>query len=197
MEAGVTLTDPASVFLCADTAFGQDITVGPNVVFGPEVRVESGVEIRAFSHLEGCVIGSGAIVGPFARLRPGSVLGQGAHVGNFVELKATHLGAGAKANHLTYLGDATVGAGSNIGAGTITCNYDGYAKHRTTIGADVFVGSNSSLVAPVTVSDGAMVAAGSVITDDVAPDALAIARGRQTEKPGYAAAFRVANSKKE
>lgn len=197
MEGGVTLTDPASVFLCADTAFGQDVTVGPNVVFGPEVRVDSGVEIRAFCHLEGCVIGAGAIVGPFARLRPGTVLEQGAHVGNFVELKAARLGAGAKANHLTYLGDASVGAGSNIGAGTITCNYDGFAKHRTTIGAGVFVGSNTALVAPVTVGDGAMVAAGSVITDDVAPDALAVARGRQAVKPGYAAAFRAANSKKD
>jgi bifunctional UDP-N-acetylglucosamine pyrophosphorylase/glucosamine-1-phosphate N-acetyltransferase len=197
MEAGVTLTDPASVFLCADTAFGQDVTIGPNVVFGPEVCVESRVEIRAFCHLEGCAIGAGAIVGPFARLRPGTVLEQGTHVGNFVELKATRLGAGAKANHLTYLGDASVGPDSNIGAGTITCNYDGFAKHRTAIGAGVFIGSNTALVAPVSVGDGAMVAAGSVITDDVAPDALAIARGRQAAKPGYAAAFRAANSKKD
>ena len=135
-------------------------------------------------------------VGPYARLRPGTILGEGAHVGNFVELKATHLGAGAKANHLTYLGDAEIGAGSNIGAGTITCNYDGFAKHRTIIGAGVFVGSNTALVAPVTIGDGAMVAAGSVITDEVAPDALAIARGRQIEKPKFAAAFRAANNKK-
>ena len=196
MEAGVTMTDPGSVFLCADTRFAQDVTIGPNVVFGPGVSVERGVEIRAFSHLEGCRIGAGAIVGPYARLRPGTILGEGAHVGNFVELKATHLGAGAKANHLTYLGDAEIGAGSNIGAGTITCNYDGFAKHRTVIGAGAFVGSNTALVAPVTIGDGAMVAAGSVITDEVAPDALAIARGRQIEKPKFAAAFRAANNKK-
>ncbi len=190
MAGGATLTDPASVFLCADTVLGQDVTIGPNVVFGPGVSVADNVEIRAFSHLEGCTIGAGCVIGPFARLRPGTALAADVHVGNFVELKAAHLGAGAKANHLTYLGDASVGAGSNIGAGTITCNYDGYAKHRTTIGAHVFIGSNSALVAPVTIGDGALVAAGSVITQDVAPDALAVARGRQVEKPGAAAAFR-------
>jgi bifunctional UDP-N-acetylglucosamine pyrophosphorylase/glucosamine-1-phosphate N-acetyltransferase len=196
MEAGVTMTDPATVFLCADTSFDQDVSIGPNVVFGPGVSVGQGVEIRAFSHLEGCRIGAGAIVGPYARLRPGTVLDERAHVGNFVELKAAHLGAGAKANHLTYLGDAEIGAGSNIGAGTITCNYDGFHKYRTTIGAGAFIGSNSALVAPVTVGDGAMVAAGSVITADIAPDALGIARSRQAENPGFAAAFRAANSKK-
>ena len=196
MEAGVTMADPGSVFLCADTEFAQDVRIGPSVVFGPGVRVETGVEIRSFSHLEGCEVGAGAIIGPFARLRPGTVVGPGAHVGNFVELKATRLGAGAKANHLSYLGDADIGPRSNIGAGTITCNYDGYNKHRTTIGADVFIGSDTALVAPVTIGDGSIVAAGSVITADVATDALAIARQRQIEKPGFAAAFRAANIKK-
>jgi len=194
-ESGVTMTDPASVFLAADTALAPDVTIGPNVVFGPGVRVERGTEIRAFSHLEGCVIGEDCIIGPFARLRPGTVLGKAAHIGNFVELKATSLGAGAKANHLAYLGDSEIGARSNIGAGTITCNYDGYAKHRTTIGADVFVGSDSVLVAPVAVGDGAFVSAGSVITRDVAPDAMAFGRARQQDKPGGAAAFHA--SKKE
>ncbi len=195
MEGGATLTDPASVFLCADTVLGQDVTIGPSVVFGPGVTIADNVEIRAFSHLEGCTIGAGCIIGPFARLRPGTDLQPGVHVGNFVELKAAQLGAGAKANHLTYLGDATVGPGTNIGAGTITCNYDGYAKHRTTIGDHVFIGSNSALVAPVTIGDGALIAAGSVITENVAPDALALARGRQFEKPGAAAAFRATRRK--
>jgi bifunctional UDP-N-acetylglucosamine pyrophosphorylase/glucosamine-1-phosphate N-acetyltransferase len=190
MEAGVTMTDPASVFLSHDTELAEDVTIGPNVVFGPGVRVASGAEIRAFSHLEGCVVGPGAIVGPFARLRPGTVLGEGVHVGNFVELKAATLGAGVKANHLSYLGDTEIGGGTNIGAGTITCNYDGFAKHRTVIGDSAFIGSNTALVAPVRVGEGAIVAAGSVVTEDVAPDALAIARGRQVEKPGAAAAFR-------
>jgi bifunctional UDP-N-acetylglucosamine pyrophosphorylase/glucosamine-1-phosphate N-acetyltransferase len=189
MDGGATLTDPTSVFFCADTVLGQDVTIGPNVVFGPGVTIADNVDIRAFSHLEGCTIGPGCVIGPFARLRPGTTLAPEVHVGNFVELKAAKLGAGAKANHLTYLGDATVGPGTNIGAGTITCNYDGYAKHRTTIGDRVFIGSNTALVAPVTIGDGALVAAGSVITDDVAPDALALARARQVEKPG-AAAFR-------
>ena len=196
MEAGVTMTDPGSVFLCTDTVFAPDVSIGPNVVFGPGVSVSTGAEIRAFSHLEGCRIGAGAVIGPFARLRPGTVLGEGSHVGNFVELKATNLGAGAKASHLTYLGDADIGAGSNIGAGTITCNYDGFNKHRTIIGAGAFIGSDTALVAPVTVGDRAMVAAGSVITKDVAADALAIARGRQVEKPGFAAAFRADHLKK-
>ena len=190
MEAGVTLTDPGSVFLCADTVLATDVTIGPNVVFGPGVVVETGAEIRAFCHLEGCHIGPDCLVGPFARLRPGAVLGAGVHVGNFVELKAASLGAGAKASHLTYLGDAEVGAGTNIGAGTITCNYDGVAKHRTVIGAGAFIGSDTALVAPVRVGAGAIVAAGSVITEDVAPDALAIARGRQVQKPGRAIELR-------
>jgi bifunctional UDP-N-acetylglucosamine pyrophosphorylase/glucosamine-1-phosphate N-acetyltransferase len=190
MAGGATLTAPETVFFSADTVLGPDTTVGPHVVFGPGVVVEGPAEIRAFSHLEGCRIGAGAVVGPFARLRPGTVLGAGAHVGNFVELKAATLGDGAKANHLTYLGDASVGPGTNIGAGTITCNYDGYAKHRTTIGARVFVGSDSVLVAPVTLGDGAFVAAGSVVTKDVAPDAMAFGRARQQDVPGGAAKFR-------
>jgi len=192
MAAGVTLIDPGSVFFSYDTELAPDVTIGPNVVFGPGVRVEIGAEIRAFSHLEGCTIGRHCIVGPFARLRPGAVLDAAAHVGNFVEVKSARLGTGAKANHLTYLGDADIGAHTNIGAGTITCNYDGFDKHRTTIGAGVFIGSDTALVAPVTVGDGAIVAAGSVITEDVAPDALALARGRQEAKPGRAAAFREA-----
>ncbi|MBC9178951.1 bifunctional UDP-N-acetylglucosamine diphosphorylase/glucosamine-1-phosphate N-acetyltransferase GlmU [Pseudoroseomonas ludipueritiae] len=190
MMGGATLTLPESVVFSHDTVLGQDVTVEPHVVFGPGVRVEDGATIRAFSHLEGCVVRAGAIVGPYARLRPGSDIGPAAHVGNFVELKNTLLGPGAKANHLSYLGDAEIGAKSNIGAGTITCNYDGFVKSRTRIGAGVFIGSDSVLVAPVTVGDGAFTAAGSVITADVAPDAMAFGRARQSEKPGAAAAFR-------
>lgn len=190
MDNGATLSDPDSVYFAADTRLGRDVTVGQNVVFGPGVVVEDGVEIKPFSHLAGVIVRSGAIIGPFARLRPGSDVGEGAHVGNFVELKNTNLGAGAKANHLTYLGDSDIGPGSNIGAGTITCNYDGYLKHRTRIGAGVFIGSHSTLVAPVSVGDGAYSAAGTVITSDVAPDALAISRAPQVEKPGWAARYR-------
>jgi bifunctional UDP-N-acetylglucosamine pyrophosphorylase/glucosamine-1-phosphate N-acetyltransferase len=188
--AGVTLTDPASVFLAADTRFGRDVAIGPHVVFGPGVTVEDRVEIKPFCHIEGAVIRSGAVIGPFARLRPDSDIGPDAHIGNFVELKNARLGRGAKANHLAYLGDAEIGARSNIGAGAITCNYDGVFKHRTVIGNDVFVGTNTSLVAPVTLGDGAATAAGSVITSDVAPDAFAIGRARQVDKPGHAAKFR-------
>jgi bifunctional UDP-N-acetylglucosamine pyrophosphorylase/glucosamine-1-phosphate N-acetyltransferase len=166
------------------------VTIEPHVVFAPGVRVEDGATIRAFTHLEGCVLRAGAVVGPYARLRPGADVGPDAHVGNFVELKNAVLGAGAKVGHLTYLGDADVGAGSNVGAGTITCNYDGFAKSRTSIGAGVFVGSASVLVAPVALGDGAFTAAGSVITANVAPDAMAFGRARQTDKPGAAAAFR-------
>ncbi|WP_395015133.1 bifunctional UDP-N-acetylglucosamine diphosphorylase/glucosamine-1-phosphate N-acetyltransferase GlmU [Dongia sp.] len=191
-EGGVTMTDPASVFLCADTRLGQDVIIGPNVVFGPGVSVTDNVEIRAFCHIEGAAIESGAIIGPYARLRPGSKIGRDAHVGNFVETKNAVLGKGAKANHLTYLGDAEVGAKANIGAGTITCNYDGFLKEKTIIGEGAFIGSNSALVAPVTVGAGAIVAAGSVITRDVEPDALAVARGQQADKPGWAAKFRAA-----
>ena len=184
MAGGATLTAPDTVFLSWDTRLGQDVTIGPHVVLGPGVTVEDEVEIRPFSHLESCLVKRGAIIGPYARLRPGTEVGEGAHVGNFVELKAARLGPGAKANHLTYLGDATVGAGSNIGAGTITCNYDGIAKHRTEIGAGAFIGSDTALVAPVRIGDRALVAAGSVITEDVPDDAMAIARGRQAVKPG-------------
>ncbi len=190
MEAGVTLTAPDTVFLCADTRLAPDVVVGPHVVFGPGVAVGEGAQIRAFSHLEGCSVGPGAVVGPYARLRPGTVLDEGAHVGNFVELKATHLGAGAKASHLSYLGDASIGARSNIGAGTITCNYDGYAKHRTTIGERAFIGSDAILVAPVSIGAGALVAAGSVIVSDVAADAMAFGRARQVARAGAAASFR-------
>jgi bifunctional UDP-N-acetylglucosamine pyrophosphorylase / glucosamine-1-phosphate N-acetyltransferase len=196
MEAGVTMTDPASVFLCADTEFSPDVTIEPNVVFGPGVKVASGVQIRAFSHLEGCTIGPGCIIGPHARLRPGAELECNVHIGNFVEVKAAHLGSGVKASHLSYLGDADIGDETNIGAGTITCNYDGYAKHRTTIGARVFIGSDTALVAPVSVGDGAIVAAGSVITEDVPANALAIPRGRHAMKPGRAAAMRAARKGK-
>jgi bifunctional UDP-N-acetylglucosamine pyrophosphorylase/glucosamine-1-phosphate N-acetyltransferase len=195
MDAGVTMTAPETVFLCADTVLAPDVTIGPNVVFGPAVRVESGVEIRAFCHIEGCAIGTGAVIGPFARLRPGTLVGERAHVGNFVELKATSLGAGAKANHLAYLGDAAIGARTNIGAGTITCNYDGVNKHRTTIGADVFIGSDAVLVAPLSVGDAAFVAAGSVVTEAVEADAMVFGRARQVTKPGRAGARRKRETK--
>ena len=195
MDAGVTMIDPASVFLSYDTVLGQDVTIEPNVFFGPGVTVADNVLIRANSHLEGCSVGTGCIVGPFARLRPGADLDSDVHVGNFVEVKAARLARGVKANHLTYVGDAVVGAGTNLGAGTITCNYDGYAKHRTTIGANVFVGSDVALVAPVTVGDGAILAAGSVITENVEADALVLARGRQVAKPGRAADMRAAARK--
>ena len=190
MEGGATLVAPQTVFLSADTRLGRDVVVEPNVVFGPGVSVADNVRIRSFSHLEGATIATGAIVGPFARLRPGAVLEAEVHVGNFVEVKETRLGAGAKANHLSYLGDSEIGAGTNIGAGTITCNYDGFNKHRTVIGRDAFIGSNTALVAPVTVGDGAYVATGSVVTSDVPVDALTIARARQVDKPGRAAELR-------
>jgi bifunctional UDP-N-acetylglucosamine pyrophosphorylase/glucosamine-1-phosphate N-acetyltransferase len=190
IDAGATLVAPETVFLSADTRLGQDVTVEPNVVFGPGVTVGEGTLIRAFSHLEGAEIGARCIVGPHARLRPGAVLEEAVHIGNFVEVKAARLGRGAKANHLSYLGDSAVGAGSNIGAGTITCNYDGALKHRTVIGEGAFIGSNTALVAPITVGDGAIVAAGSVVTRDVPADALTLARGRQVDKPGRAAEIR-------
>lgn len=186
MAHGVTLLDPDSVYLNADTRFGRDVTVEPHVVFGPGVVVDDYVSIRAFSHLEGAEIGAGAIVGPFARLRPGAKLGQEVHVGNFVEVKNATLEAGVKANHLAYLGDAHIGARTNVGAGTITCNYDGVNKHKTIIGEGVFVGTNSSLVAPVTIGDRAYIGSGSVITDDVPSEALALGRGRQVVKDGWA-----------
>jgi bifunctional UDP-N-acetylglucosamine pyrophosphorylase/glucosamine-1-phosphate N-acetyltransferase len=168
----------------------NDVEIEPFVVFGPGVTVRSGARLRSHSHLEGATIASGAIIGPFARLRPGARIGEDVHIGNFVEVKNTVIEKGAKANHLTYLGDARVGAGANIGAGTITCNYDGFTKAITDIGAGAFIGSDTALVAPVKIGDGAVTAAGSVITRDIAPDALAIARGVLTEKPGWAKAFR-------
>jgi bifunctional UDP-N-acetylglucosamine pyrophosphorylase / glucosamine-1-phosphate N-acetyltransferase len=190
MADGATLIAPETVFFSADTRLGRDVVVEPNVVFGAGVSIADNVRIRAFSHLDGATIAEGAIVGPYARLRPGAVLERDVHVGNFVEVKATRLGAGAKANHLSYLGDADIGAETNIGAGTITCNYDGFGKHRTVIGKGAFIGSDSALVAPVTIGDGAYVATGSVITADVPADALSIARSRQVDKPGRAAELR-------
>ena len=183
MAAGVTLQAPETVFFAADTEIGADTIIAPHVVFGPGVKIEADVEIKGFSHLEGCLVRRGAIIGPYARLRPGADVGEEAHVGNFVELKAAKLGKGAKANHLSYLGDAEIGPAANIGAGTITCNYDGKAKHKTKIGARAFIGSNTALVAPVSVGDGALVAAGSVITEDVPQGALALGRARQVIKP--------------
>jgi bifunctional UDP-N-acetylglucosamine pyrophosphorylase/glucosamine-1-phosphate N-acetyltransferase len=196
MENGATLVDPASVFFAADTKIGQDVVIGPNVQFGPGVEIADEVEIGAFCHIEGARIERGARVGPYARVRPGSVIGAGAHVGNFIELKATEIGAGAKANHVGYVGDTTIGPDANIGAGTIVCNYDGARKTRTMVGAGAFIGSDSVLVSPVTIGEGAYVAAGSVITHDVPPDALAIARERQIEKPGWAADFRAGQKPK-
>jgi bifunctional UDP-N-acetylglucosamine pyrophosphorylase/glucosamine-1-phosphate N-acetyltransferase len=190
MAGGATLVAPDTVFLSADTVLGRDVTIEPNVVFGPKVKVADGAVIRAFSHLEGATVASGAIVGPYARLRPGAVIGEGAHIGNFVEVKNAEMGAGAKANHLAYIGDATVGAGTNIGAGTITCNYDGFAKHRTTIGEGAFIGVNTALVAPISVGDGAYIGTGSVITDDVPANALALGRARQVVKEERAIALR-------
>ena len=182
LEAGVTLVAPDTVFLSADTKFGKDVVVEPYVVFGDKVTVEDGATIRSFSHVAGAHVGKGASVGPFARLRPGTSLGERARVGNFVEVKEAVIEAGAKANHLSYIGDATVGAGANIGAGTITCNYNGGEKHRTVIGAEAFIGSNSALVAPVEIGKGAYIGSGSVITKNVPPRALALARGRQVIK---------------
>jgi len=190
MAAGATLIAPETVFFARDTVLGRDVVVHPNVVFGPGVRVEEGAEIRAFSHLEGAHVAAGAVIGPYARLRPGAEIGEGAKVGNFVEVKNATLAPGAKASHLSYLGDARVGEGANIGAGVITCNYDGFSKHRTEIGAGAFIGSNSALVAPVRVGAGAVVGAGSVIVEDVERDAVAVARGDQSERPGAAARLR-------
>jgi bifunctional UDP-N-acetylglucosamine pyrophosphorylase / glucosamine-1-phosphate N-acetyltransferase len=190
MDEGVSLAAPETIWFSHDTRIGRDTSIEPNVVFGPGVTVGEGVRIRAFSHIEGATIEAGAEVGPYARLRPGAEIGEGARVGNFVEVKAARLGKGAKANHLSYLGDADIGAGANIGAGTITCNYDGFLKYRTKIGAGAFIGSNSALVAPVTIGAGALVAAGSVIVRDVADDSVALARAAQVDKPGRAKRFR-------
>jgi bifunctional UDP-N-acetylglucosamine pyrophosphorylase/glucosamine-1-phosphate N-acetyltransferase len=190
MAAGASLLAPETVWFAHDTIVGRDVVIEPNVVFGPGVSIGDNATIRAFSHIEGARIGAGAEIGPFARLRPGAILSERAKIGNFVEVKKAIVGPGAKVNHLSYIGDAEIGAGANIGAGTITCNYDGYLKYRTTIGAGAFVGSNSALVAPVSIGDGAIVAAGSVVTRDVAAGDLAVARGRQEIKPGWAARFR-------
>ncbi len=190
MADGATLIAPDTVWFAHDTLLGRDVTIEPNVVFGPGVRIADGAVIHAFSHVEGAVIGEKADVGPFARLRPGADLGAGSRVGNFVEVKKATIGVGAKVNHLSYIGDAEIGARANIGAGTITCNYDGYFKYRTVVGEDAFIGSNSALVAPVSVGSGAIVAAGSVLTRDVDADALALVRPPQVDKPGWAARFR-------
>jgi bifunctional UDP-N-acetylglucosamine pyrophosphorylase / glucosamine-1-phosphate N-acetyltransferase len=197
MADGVTLIAPETIFFSHDTEIGRDSVIEPNVVFGPGVTIGEGVIIKAFSHIEGATVDQGAQIGPYARLRPGAEIGEKARVGNFVEVKKAKLGPGAKANHLTYLGDAEIGANANIGAGTITCNYDGFFKYRTTVGEGAFIGSNSALVAPVTIGSGALVAAGSVIVRDVADDAIALARGEQVEKPGRARRFRDAMAAKK
>ncbi len=193
MVSGVSMIAPETVFLSHDTEIGQDALIEPNVVFGPGVTVEGGAVIHAFSHLEGAHVAAGATVGPFARLRPGANLAEGAKVGNFCEVKKAEIGKGAKVNHLSYIGDAVIGANANIGAGTITCNYDGVNKHETRIGEGAFIGSNSALVAPVSVGAGAFVASGSVITEDVPADALALGRARQEIKPERAKAIRARN----
>jgi bifunctional UDP-N-acetylglucosamine pyrophosphorylase/glucosamine-1-phosphate N-acetyltransferase len=190
MDNGATLTCPETVFFSYDTIVGRDVIIEPNVVFGPGVTIGDGAEIKAFCHFEGASIGANARIGPYARLRPGAVLGTSVHIGNFVEVKNVAVGDGAKANHLSYLGDGSVGAGANIGAGTIFCNYDGFFKHKTEIGEGAFIGSNTSLVAPIKIGDGAYVGSGSVITKDVAPGALALERSTQEERPQWAAKFR-------
>jgi len=190
MRAGVTLKDPSTVHFSWDTEIGRDVTIYPNVVFGPGVKIADGVEVRAFCDIEDVTIETGATIGPFVRIRGGSRVGPDVHLGNFVEVKKTSIGAGTKAGHLSYLGDAVIGGNTNIGAGTITCNYDGVNKDVTTIGSNVFIGSNTSLVAPVTVGDGGYTASGSVITDDVPPDAVAFGRARQENKVGYAPKLR-------
>jgi bifunctional UDP-N-acetylglucosamine pyrophosphorylase/glucosamine-1-phosphate N-acetyltransferase len=190
LEGGVTMVAPETVHLSVDTKFGKDVTIEPHVVFGPGVSVDDGATIRSFSHLEGAHVGKGARVGPFARLRPGADLGEDVHIGNFVEVKEATIEAGAKANHLAYIGDARIGEGANIGAGSITCNYDGVAKHRTDIGKGAFIGSNSALVAPIKVGDGAYVGTGTVLTRDVPAGALAIARAKQAVKEGWAKRLR-------
>jgi len=190
MEAGVTLRDPSSVWFSWDTEIGRDVTIFPNVVFGPGVKIADNVEIRAFCDIEDAVIGEGSSIGPFARIRGGAELGAEVHLGNFVEVKKSKIGAGTKAGHLSYLGDAEIGAKTNIGAGTITCNYDGVNKDKTIIGDNAFIGSNASLVAPVRIGNGAYTASGSVITEDVPDDALAFGRAQQVNKPGYAPKLR-------
>ncbi|HWU93476.1 MAG TPA: DapH/DapD/GlmU-related protein, partial [Sphingomicrobium sp.] len=190
LQDGATLIDPESVWFAFDTRLGRDVTVEPHVVFGPGVSIADGATVHAFSHIEGAAIAAKASIGPFARLRPGTRLGEGAKVGNFVELKKADVGDGAKVNHLSYVGDAQVGPRANIGAGTITCNYDGFRKYGTVIGAGAFIGSNTALVAPVSIGEGAIVGAGSVITSDVEPDSLAIERSEQKGIAGWARRFR-------
>ena len=190
MESGVTMVAPETVFLSYDTVIGRDSILHPNITIGPKVTIGERVVIKSFCHLEDATVADGAIIGPYARLRPGAEIGEGAHVGNFVEIKAASIGAGAKANHLAYIGDASVGPGANIGAGTITCNYDGFSKHRTEIGAGAFIGSNTALVAPVSIGDGAIVGAGSTVTQSVGADALVVVRGVVKLMPGGAARFR-------
>jgi bifunctional UDP-N-acetylglucosamine pyrophosphorylase/glucosamine-1-phosphate N-acetyltransferase len=197
MADGATLIAPETVWFAWDTTIGRDVTIEPNVVFGPGVTVADQVAIHAFSHLEGATVATKAVIGPFARLRPGADIGEQARVGNFVEVKKATLGVGAKVNHLSYIGDGSVGAGANIGAGTIFCNYDGFFKNCTEIGAGAFIGSNSALVAPVKIGAGAIVAAGSVVTRDVAADALALVRAAQEEKPGWAARFRARSAERK
>jgi bifunctional UDP-N-acetylglucosamine pyrophosphorylase/glucosamine-1-phosphate N-acetyltransferase len=197
MDDGVSLIAPETVWFAYDTVIGRDVTIEPNVFFGPGVTIADTVVIHAFSHIEGATIASGAEVGPYARLRPGAVLEEKSKIGNFVEMKKARLGKGAKANHLSYLGDAEIGAGANIGAGTITCNYDGFFKYKTVIGEGAFIGSNSALVAPVSIGAGAIVGAGSTVTADVSADALALIRPEQKEKAGWAKRFREAMSAKK
>ena len=196
MESGATMLDPASVYMSWDTKIGKDVEIGPNVFFGPGVTIGDKVTIKANCHIEGATVAESAIIGPFARLRPGAAIGVEAHIGNFVEIKNATIAAGAKANHLSYIGDATVGAKANIGAGTITCNYDGYIKSRTEIGADAFIGSNTALVAPVKIGDGAVTGAGSTITKDVDKDALAVTRAPQKSVAGYGTRQRDTKGKK-
>ncbi|WP_417458133.1 bifunctional UDP-N-acetylglucosamine diphosphorylase/glucosamine-1-phosphate N-acetyltransferase GlmU [Kordiimonas sp.] len=197
LSGGVTMTDPSTVYFSHDTHIGTDVIIEPGVVFGPNVTIEDGVTIKAYSHIDGAYIRTGATIGPFARLRPGADVGENAKVGNFVEVKKAKLEQGVKVSHLSYIGDATIGAEANIGAGTITCNYDGFLKFETHIGAGAFIGSNSALVAPVTIGDGALVGAGSVITKDVESDALAVARGQQRNRAGFAATFRETQAAKK
>jgi bifunctional UDP-N-acetylglucosamine pyrophosphorylase/glucosamine-1-phosphate N-acetyltransferase len=194
MRGGATLIDPSSVTLAFDTVLGQDTVIEPHVVFAQGVKIGEGTRVRSFSYLERTLVGPNAVIGPFARLRPGNNLAEDVHIGNFVELKASTIGQGAKINHLSYIGDASIGAKTNVGAGTITCNYDGLAKHRTEIGENAFIGSNSSLVAPIKIGAGAYIGSGSVITEDVAAGAMALGRARQVEKPGRGKRFRQPNT---
>ncbi|MEO1307226.1 MAG: bifunctional UDP-N-acetylglucosamine diphosphorylase/glucosamine-1-phosphate N-acetyltransferase GlmU, partial [Pseudomonadota bacterium] len=189
LDNGVTLVAPETVFFSYDTHIGRDALIEPNVIFGPGVTVETGARIRAFSHLEGCHVSRGAVVGPYARLRPGAELAEDVRVGNFVEIKNATLAGGAKVNHLSYIGDASIGEATNIGAGTITCNYDGVFKHKTTIGSGAFIGSDTMLIAPVVIGDGAMTASGSTINQDVPAGALSFGRAKQETKPGMAEAL--------